>query len=184
MQIQLTFGSKGLTDEGSKVFVQHILCSHGSLGQEMERRPQRCSQSSKRFLFMWRNQLSPQGTEASEDGECGSARTVTVAVMKGEERGQKEAWRLLSPAWAGRSQLYAAEPEDLSRRAQSTQQALCWRRWEEGCPETSLYGDGGCRGRLAAGPSEALNVVRFLSAGFRGSPLSFMFCSPSTARQA
>ena len=77
--------------------------------------------------------------------------------------------------------MHTAEPEDLSRRAQSTQRApplekvgedarrrAVWRRWVRG---------GTRLGRAI----RALNVVRFLSAGFHDSPLSFMFCSPSTA---
>ena len=104
--------------------------------------------------------------------------------MKGEGRGEdrRRPGDFLGPAWAGRSQMHTAEPEDLSRRAQSTQRApplekvgedarrrAVWRRWVRG---------GTRLGRAI----RALNVVRFLSAGFHDSPLSFMFCSPSTAR--
>lgn len=151
----------------------------------MERETTEMLPELQALLIYVEKPAEPTGNRGQWRQGYGSARrTVTVAVMKGEGRGEdrRRPGDFLGLAWAGRSQLYTAEPEDLSRRAQSTQQAPLLEKVGEDAQRRACMEMVGAGGAWLGRAIRALNVVRFLSAGFRDSPLSFMFCSPSTAR--
>ena len=180
MQIQLTFGSKGPTDDVFEVFVQHISCSqhHAHLGRRWRGRSQRCSQSPEGLLFTWGDKWSPQETEASED------RGMVVQVDHdgggdeewGERRGREKPWRLPGPGLGqeeGTVQGGAGtSPQECTEHPVGSPTGAGGR----GCLETVGRGGAGVGSRLGRA-IRAWNVVHFLSAGFHDSPLSLMFCS-------
>lgn len=138
--------------------------------------------SLRMLLIYVEKPAEPWGTERPVKDEC-DGWAVDGGSDEGWGRGEdrRRPGDFLGPAWAGRSQLYTAEPEDLSSEHRAPEAPLLEKvggdAQRRACME--MVGAGGAwLGRAI----RALNVVRFLSAGFRDSPLSFMFCSPSTAR--
>lgn len=103
--------------------------------------------------------------------------------MKGEGRGEdrRRPGDFLSPAWAGRSQLYMAEPGDLSRRAQSTQRAPLLEKVGEDAQRRACMEMVGAGGRLVWQGHRSFECSPFPLC-WLSATLLFHACSPSTAR--
>ena len=181
MQIQLTFGSKGPTDDVFKsICSTHLVWpTPRLLGQEMERKTTEMLPELRGLIIYVGKQAEPTGNR----GQWWCQADCDGGSDEGEGRGEdrRRLGDFLGLAWARRSEMYKVELEHLSRRAQSTQGVPPLEKVGEGARRWACMETGSGGGTWLGRAIRALNVVCFLSAGFHDSPLYLMFCGPSMA---